>query len=269
MVAPAPVSALLHAVAVVKAGVFTVLKIAIYVFGMDALATAGAAWLPWVASATILIASIVALTRGNLKARLAYSTVSQLSYIVLAAGLASSSALLGGAMHIAMHAVAKITLFFCAGAIAVAAHKTEVRELDGLGRRMPITLGAFGLASLAIIGLPPLGGSWSKWYLIVGALEADGVVFAGVLMLSSLLSVAYLMPIVGRAFFLPASPDPRSAPGTEHEAEDDGVGVREAPLLCVVPLCITALGCVALFFFAEELELLLAPIVGGGGGAAE
>jgi len=264
MVAPAPVSALLHAVAVVKAGVFTVLKIAIYVFGLDSLAVAGGAWLPWVASATILIASVVALTRGNLKARLAYSTVSQLSYIVLAAGLASSSALLGGAMHIAMHAVAKITLFFCAGAIAVAAHKTEVRELDGLGRRMPITFGAFGLASLAIIGLPPLGGAWSKWYLIVGALEADGAVFAVVLMLSSLLSVAYLMPIVGRAFFLPPAPEKGAGQGTE----DGGGGIREAPLLCVIPLCITALGCVVLFFFAEELALLLAPIVGGGGGAA-
>ena len=158
MVAPTPVSALLHAVAVVKAGVFTVLKVAIYIFGIDTLAgTVTSDWLAYAAAATILIASLVAMTKDNLKARLAYSTISQLSYVVLGALLASGIGAVGGAMHIAMHAFGKITLFFCAGAILVASHKTEVSQMRGLGRAMPITFTAFLVASLSIIGLPPTG----------------------------------------------------------------------------------------------------------------
>ena len=173
MVAPAPVSALLHAVAVVKAGVFTILKVVVYIFGIDLLATTGASsWLTWVAAFTILAASTVAIFKDNLKARLAYSTVSQLSYIVLGASLGASLGVVGGGMHIAMHAFGKITLFFCAGAIMVGAHKTEVSEMDGLGRRMPFTFLAFLVGSLSVIGLPPLGGSWSKWYLALGAADA-------------------------------------------------------------------------------------------------
>ncbi|MFT5443063.1 MAG: multicomponent Na+:H+ antiporter subunit D, partial [Myxococcota bacterium] len=140
MVAPTPVSALLHAVAVVKAGVFSMVKILVYIFGIENLRDSGASvWLMYAASATILIASVRALAMENLKARLAYSTISQLSYITLGAALATSSAVLGAGMHIAMHAVGKITLFFCAGAIYVTAHKTEISQLDGLGRRMPFT----------------------------------------------------------------------------------------------------------------------------------
>ncbi|HET9949786.1 MAG TPA: proton-conducting transporter membrane subunit, partial [Longimicrobiales bacterium] len=149
MVAPTPVSALLHAVAVVKAGVFTVLKVAVYVFGLDLLGTLDATdWLAWAAAATILLASLVAFTKDNLKARLAYSTVSQLSYIVLGAMLANQAGIIGGGMHIAMHAFGKITLFFAAGAIAVAAHKTEISEMNGIGRNMPITMGAFLIGTL-------------------------------------------------------------------------------------------------------------------------
>ncbi len=176
MVAPTPVSALLHAVAVVKAGVFTILKVVVYVFGIDLLAATDASrWLTWVAAFTIIAASCVALGKDNLKARLAYSTISQLSYIVLGAALATTAGVMGGGMHIVMHAVGKITLFFCAGAIMVGAHKTEVSELDGLGRRMPFTFGAFLLGSLSVIGLPPMGGSWSKWFLMLGAAEAEPV----------------------------------------------------------------------------------------------
>ena len=194
MVAPTPVSALLHAVAVVKAGVFTVMKIIVYIFGIDLLAETGAStWLMYAAAFTILAASLVALTRDNLKARLAYSTISQLSYIVLGAALATSAGVLGGSMHIAMHAFGKITLFFCAGAIYVAAHKTEISDMDGIGRTMPVTMAAFFIGSLSIIGIPPLGGSWSKWFLALGALEADRVIFVAVLMISSLLNVAYLI----------------------------------------------------------------------------
>jgi multicomponent Na+:H+ antiporter subunit D len=251
MVAPTPVSALLHAVAVVKAGVFTVLKVAVYIFGIDLLATTGASrWLTWVAAFTIIAASCVAISKDNLKARLAYSTISQLSYIVLGAALATTAGALGGGMHILMHAFGKITLFFCAGAIMVGAHKTEVSELDGLGRRMPFTFGAFLLGSLSVIGLPPAGGSWSKWFLLLGAAEADAWPMMVVLMASSLLSIAYLMPIVVRGFFRPAPAD-----------DGHGAGIHEAPLLCVLPPVVTALGGIVLFFVADDVWRLLTGMV--------
>jgi multicomponent Na+:H+ antiporter subunit D len=257
MVAPTPVSALLHAVAVVKAGVFTVMKVVVYVFGIDLLSTTGASgWLTWVAAFTILAASTVAIFKDNLKARLAYSTISQLGYIVLGAALATSAGVVGGSMHIAMHAFGKITLFFCAGAIMVGAHKTEVSEMDGLGRRMPFTFGAFLLGSLSVIGLPPMGGSWSKWFLILGAADARQWVMVAVLMASSLLSIGYLMPVVGRGFFRPAPSDAGENPGHGGEA-----GIHEAPLLCVLPLAFTAVGCVVLFFSADGIYQLLAGIV--------
>lgn len=261
MVAPTPVSALLHAVAVVKAGVFTVLKIVVYVFGIELLTETNASqWLMGVAAFTLLVAAAIAIAQDNLKARLAYSTISHLSYIVLGAALATPSSILGGGMHIAMHAMGKITLFFCAGAIYVGAHKTKVSELNGLGRQMPFTMAAFFLGSLSLIGLPPFGGMWSKWYLALGAAEGENTLFIFVLMASSLLSIAYLMPIVGRAFFLKAPPAPRSvgsAAAHHHE------GIHEGPLLCVIPLCLTALASVALFFFGESVYELLLPIVRG------
>ena len=249
MVAPTPVSALLHAVAVVKAGVFSILKVVVYIFGTDFLRTTNASeWLAWVASATILLASIVAFTKDNLKARLAYSTVSQLSYIVLGAALATKWGIIGGGMHIAMHAFGKITLFFCAGAIMVAAHKTEISTMDGLGRRMPLTLAAFFVGALSVIGLPPLGGSWSKWFLVMGTAETGQLVLMGVLLLSTLLNIGYLLPIPLRAFFSPPPPDPHG-----HEEP----GIHEAPAFCVVPLCLTAAGCIALFFFAGPVYPLI------------
>ena len=255
MVAPTPVSALLHAVAVVKAGVFTVLKIIVYVFGIDLLAATDASrWLCWAAAFTILAASIIALTKDNLKARLAYSTVSQLSYIVLGGALATTAGVMGGGMHIAMHAMGKITLFFCAGAIMVGAHKTEISTMDGLGRRMPFTFGAFFLGSLSVIGLPPMGGSWSKWYLILGTVEAEQLVMMMVLMASSLLSIGYLMPVVGRAFFRPPPED-------DGHGDPTGGGIHEAPFLCVLPPVLTGIGCVVLFFYAEDIYLLLAGMV--------
>jgi multicomponent Na+:H+ antiporter subunit D len=261
MVAPTPVSALLHAVAVVKAGVFTVMKILVYTFGIDLLQQQDAShWLTWVAAATILIASCVAITKDNLKARLAYSTVSQLSYIVLGAALATSAGVIGGSMHIAMHAAGKITLFFCAGAIMVGAHKTEVSEMDGLGRRMPFTFLAFLIGSCSVIGLPPMAGSWSKWYLAMGAAEADHKIMIAVLMVSSLLSIAYLMPVVGRAFFCA----PPAGNGSDHgraDAGDDGDGIKEAPFLCVLPPVLTAIGCLVLFFYADSLYQLLTGMV--------
>ncbi len=250
MVAPTPVSALLHAVAVVMAGVFTMLKVGIYIFGIDFLAETGASeWLMWLAAYTIIAASVVAMTKDNLKARLAYSTISQLSYITLGMALATSMGALGGGMHIAMHAMGKITLFMCAGSIYVATHKTNISQMNGLGRMMPITYLAFLIGALSIIGLPPLGGSWSKWLLIIGSLDAGQQVMVGVLMLSSLLNVAYLLPIVGRGFFWPAE---NTAPAK----------FAESPVLVWLPPAITALGCLVLFFYATDLRDFLMPIVG-------
>ena len=259
MVAPTPVSALLHAVAVVKAGVFTVVKVTVYIFGIDLLSSTGASeWLVWVAAITLTLASLIALSKDNLKARLAYSTVSQLSYVVLGAMLATTMGVMGGALQIAMHAVGKITLFFCAGAIYTATHKTEISQMDGLGRVMPFTYGALLIGLLSIIGLPPLGGSWSKWYLMVGAADAGQLIMIGVLMLSSLLNVAYLLPIVARGFFLPG---PNYASQDEETSGIRRSTIREAPLTCVIPLSITAIGCILLFFFADSLYDLLQPIV--------
>ena len=176
MVAPTPVSALLHAVAVVKAGVFSVVKVIVYIFGVDNLVSAGlggaADWLVAVAGFTILAASVVALNADNLKRRLAYSTVSQLAYVIMAAALLAPLSLIGAVLHIAAHAFGKITLFFAAGAIYTAAHKTEVSQLDGIGRRMPWTMGAFTIGALSMIGLPPAAGFVSKWYMLSGAMAA-------------------------------------------------------------------------------------------------
>ena len=249
MVAPTPVSALLHAVAVVKAGVFTVVKVVVYIFGIDLLTQTGAnEWLIFVASASLLTASFIALSRDNLKARLAYSTVSQLAYVVLGAAIATPTSIVGSGLQIAMHAAGKITLFFCAGAIYTAHHLTEVSQLAGIGRRMPITMLAFLIASLSIIGLPPLGGTWSKWTLTLGALDAGHVIVVGVLMLSSLLSVGYLLPIVARGFF---SPPPGQGVGGR-------IAIEEAPTACLIALCCTALLSFILFFFPGQIATMLA-----------
>lgn len=248
MVAPTPVSALLHAVAVVKAGVFAVLKITVYVFGIDFVAATGASvWLMWAAAATIILASLVAFSKDNLKARLAYSTVSQLSYVVLGAMLANHLGVVGGGMHIAMHAFGKITLFFCAGAIMVAAHKTEVSQLAGLGRTMPVTFAAFFVGALSIVGLPPAGGSWSKWFLGLGSLEAGQAGLVAVLMISSLLSLAYLMEIPLKGFF-------GKPPSPEH------AGVHEAPTPSLAAIVTTAVACLLLFVYPDPLYRLAAMV---------
>ncbi len=202
MVAPTPVSALLHAVAVVKAGVFGFVRVIGFVIGPGLLHEIGASnFLAGLAVVTILIASLLAFRQDNLKLRLAYSTVGHLSYIILGVALLSPSAWIGGLLHIVNHAMMKITLFFCAGAIYVKTHCENVSELNGIGRQMPITMGAFALASLGLAGIPPSVGFISKWYLVQGTLEAGQVVFAATLLLSGLLNAGYLFPIVARAFF--------------------------------------------------------------------
>ena len=240
MVAPTPVSSLLHAVAVVKAGVFTILKVSVYIFGIDLIASLDAAyWLSLLAGFTIVSASIIAMTKDNLKARLAYSTISQLSYIILAAMLGVATGVLAGSLHIAMHAFAKITLFFCAGAILVAAHKTKVSELNGIGRAMPFTMIAFLLAALSIVGLPPLGGSWSKWLLLQATMEAHNMVLLIVLLVSSLLNLFYLVEIPIRGFF---------AKPVDLVYNN---GIKEAPTCSLIAILITTTGCLVLFFLVN------------------
>ena len=249
MVAPTPVSALLHAVAVVKAGVFTMLKIGVYIFGIDFLATTGASvWLMWLAAFSIVAASVIAMTKDNLKARLAYSTISQLSYVTLGMALATSIGIVGGGLHVVMHAMGKITLFMCAGSIYVATRKTEISDMSGLGRAMPITFGAFLIGALSIIGLPPLGGSWSKWLLMMGAVDTGQMIIIAVLLVSSLLNVAYLMPIVGKGFFI------------RDNATAVPVKNLETSPFVWGPPAFTALGCVVLFFFAGYIEAFLMPL---------
>jgi len=250
MVAPTPVSALLHAVAVVKAGVFAVVKVIVYVFGLELLNAAADSthWLLYAAGFTLIVASIIALRQDNLKLRLAYSTVSQLSYVVLAAALFTPLAVVAAALHIAAHAFGKITLFFAAGSIYTAAHKTEISQLNGIGRRMPWTMGAFAVGSLSMIGLPPVAGFVSKWYLLEGAFQSGRLLAVGIIVLSTLLNAAYFAPIVYAAFF--KSEDNRSS---EH---------GEAPWPVVVALVATAVLTVLLFLFPGTALRLAEQIVG-------
>ncbi len=229
MVAPTPVSALLHAVAVVKVGVFSTVRVMLYVFGTETMARydLGIPTALFV-SFTIVVGSIVALSKDNLKARLAYSTVSQLSYIILGVALLTPAGIQGGLIHIANHAFSKITLFFCAGAIYVATHKKNISEMNGLGRVMPFTFGAFALASLSMIGAPPVAGFVTKWYLLNGAWDAHSMTIIVVLLASTLLNAAYFAPIVYQGFFgKPSQSD------LEHK-------YTEAHPSMVVPLAVTA-----------------------------
>jgi multicomponent Na+:H+ antiporter subunit D len=259
MVAPTPVSALLHAVAVVKAGVFSVVKVIVYVFGADSLAAAGSAgWLVPVAGFTIIAASVVALFADNLKRRLAYSTVGQLAYVVMAAAILVPVSLAGAALHIAAHAFGKITLFFAAGAIYTAAHKTEVSQLDGIGRRMPWTMGAFAIGALSMIGLPPAVGFVSKWYMLSGAMQAGEWLAVAVIAASTLLTAGYFLPIVYRAFFCPP-------PDADHASHGEApLPHGEAPLPMVLALCATAAGTVLLFFLPEVPLALARGMIEGG-----
>lgn len=250
MVAPTPVSALLHAVAVVKTGVFLIVKVVVYIFGFDVIAQTGAAdVLLVVAAVTILLASFIAMTKDNLKERLAYSTIGQLSYIVLAALIANKVAIEGAALHIVTHAFGKITLFFCAGAIMVALHKKAISEFDGIGKKMPYTMTAFFIAALSIIGLPPLAGVWSKLVIAEGAIDAGYIWIVAVLMLSSLLNIAYLLPIPLRAFFKKAK--------QESVNVSTNVGMQEAPFACLLAIGVTTLGCIILFFNPNTIQQLL------------
>ena len=236
MVAPTPVSALLHAVAVVKAGVFLIVKVVVFVFGVETLRQSGAgAWLTYVAGFTVVVASLIALRQDHLKRRLAYSTISQLSYVVLGVSLLNPLAVVGAILHIAAHAVSKITLFFAAGSLHTAAHIDHVSEMDGIGYRMPWTMGAFAVGALSMIGMPLTAGFLGKWFMLVGAAGNAQWFAVAVIILSTLLNAGYFLPVVYRAFRRP-----------------DGKGtatIKEAPWPMVVALVVTALLTVLLFLF--------------------
>lgn len=252
MVAPTPVSALLHAVAVVKAGVFAITKIIIYVFGIEFLFEASSAqWLLYAAAFTIIAASVVALRQTNIKRLLAYSTIAQLSYVVMAAAIFKPLAELGASLHIVAHAFGKITLFFAAGAIYVASKKTEIAQLRGIGRRMPWTMAAFTIGALSMIGMPPTAGFVSKWYILAGAFEANNFVAMFTIIGSTVLNAAYFLPILYMVWF-----EQEKEGGKEH---------GEAPLLAVIALCITALLTLGFFLFNAPVIELESQIVRGFG----
>jgi multicomponent Na+:H+ antiporter subunit D len=249
MVAPTPVSALLHAVAVVKAGVFSVVKVVLYVFGVDMLRlSAGADWLLGLAGLTIIVASIIALRQDNLKRRLAYSTVSQLSYVILAVFILAPLSTVAAALHIAAHAFGKITLFFSAGSIYTASHKSEVSQLNGIGYRMPWTMAAFSIGAISMIGLPPTAGFLSKWYMLLGAYQEQHLLAILIIIASTLLNAAYFIPIIYAAWF--KQPD-----------ADNGHG--EAPWPIVLALMFTALLTLLLFFFPGVPLQLAMSLTGG------
>jgi len=248
MVAPTPVSALLHAVAVVKAGVFTMLKVTTYLFGPETVqALTASKWLAALAAFSIVMASVIAMTKNNFKARLAFSTVSQLSYVTLGAMIALPAALMGAALQIVMHAWAKITLFMVAGAFYTATGKSLVTDTRGYGRYMPWLFGAFLLGALSITGLPPFGGAWPKLFLSLGAADSGQVWIIYALIASSILNVGYLLVIPARAFF--------SKPAVQPSREFKG-----APLLTVLPPVITGVGAMLLFFLAGPIYDYLAPV---------
>ncbi|MFT5573861.1 MAG: multicomponent Na+:H+ antiporter subunit D [Cryomorphaceae bacterium] len=235
MVAPTPVSALLHAVAVVKAGVFTITKVIVYIFGIDFLfAEPSSSWLLYAAAFTVITASVVALRQQNLKRLLAYSTIAQLSYVVMASAILKPLAEIGAAIHIVAHAFGKITLFFAAGAIYTASKKTELWQLRGIGRSMPWTMAAFTIGALSMIGVPPTGGFVSKWYILAGAFQADNYVAIATIIASTALNAAYFLPIIYMVWFAPA--DTSSKPH------------GEAPFPAVLALTITAILTLGFFF---------------------
>jgi multicomponent Na+:H+ antiporter subunit D len=251
MVAPTPVSALLHAVAVVKVGVFCTTRVMLYTFGTDTMHALNLG-IPtaYFVGFTVLAASIIALSKDNLKSRLAYSTVSQLSYIILGVALLTDPGIQGGLIHIVNHAFSKITLFFCAGAIYVASHKKFISEMDGLGKTMPFTFGAFAIASLSMIGAPPVAGFVSKWSLLIGSVEAHQLGILLILIASTLLNAAYFAPITYRAFF------------GRRPAGEPFTGIKEAPLAMLIPILIACTISVLIGIFPDFMLQFVKAVTG-------
>jgi multicomponent Na+:H+ antiporter subunit D len=253
MVAPTPVSSLLHAVAVVKVGVFSIVRVITGIFGYDLINNASLnQWICAIAAFTVITASLIALYQDNLKRLLAFSTIGQLAYIIMGVGLGSELGFQGGVLHIVMHAFGKITLFFCAGAIYVATKKKYISQLNGIGKQMPFTMGAFFIGALSVIGLPPTGGFISKWMMVEGAIDAQMTIIMVVYLISSFLNACYFFPIIFRAFFK-----------TTEQDDNTIVGIKEAPYNCVIPPIITATASVLLFFYYRFFVNLIQQVMGG------
>jgi formate hydrogenlyase subunit 3/multisubunit Na+/H+ antiporter MnhD subunit len=259
MAAPTPVSALLHAVAVVKAGVFGVVRTVCYIYGIDLMSELGLGIiLASIASFTMIVASLFAIAQDNLKRRLAYSTISQLSYILFGVALLNPMGVEGAMLHIPFHGFMKITLFMCAGAIMVASGKRNISDMGGIGRTMPVTMTAFTIGALGMCGIPPVCGFISKWYLGLGTLDAHALGLLAVLMISSLLDIVYFFPIIYTAFF--------DTPEGRDKLENPRI--KEAPIFMLVPLALTAIFSIVFCLFPNTfhiLELAQTAVAGLGG----
>jgi multicomponent Na+:H+ antiporter subunit D len=251
MVAPTPVSALLHAVAVVKVGVFCTTRVMLYVFGVDTMHALNLG-IPtaYFVGFTVIMASVLALSKNNLKERLAYSTISQLSYIIMGVALLTPAGIDGGLIHIVNHAFSKITLFFCAGAVYIAAHKKDISDMGGLGKTMPFTFGAFAVASLSMIGAPPVAGFVTKWSLLVGSIQAHQIGILLILIASTMLNVGYFAPVTIKAFF-----------GKRPEGETYQ-GIKEAPLSMLIPILIACTISVLLGIFPDFMMQFVKVVTG-------
>jgi multicomponent Na+:H+ antiporter subunit D len=265
MAAPTPVSALLHAVAVVKAGVFVVVRIVCYIYGVDLMGALGlGVILASVAAFTMIVASLFAIAQDNLKRRLAYSTISQLSYIIFGVALLGPMGVTGAMIHIPYHGFMKITLFMCAGSILVATGKKNISEMAGIGRTMPVTMLAFAVGALGMSGIPPVAGFVSKWFLCLGTLESGELVFLAVILTSSLLDIVYFFPIIYTAFFV--KPKEWTDGGTPIEEPK----IKEASPFMVVPLALTAIISIIFclrpntFYILDLAKIAVAGLVGGG-----
>jgi len=259
MVAPVPVSSLLHAVAVVNAGAFLIFRVILDIFGLEliqqlnlGIATAV------VASITIMLASFYALRLDNLKALLAYSTIGQLSYMILGASLPNQTGETGGLIHIVNHSFSKITLFFAVGSILLASHKTKISELSGIGRFLPWTLGAFTVGSLSIIGIPPTAGFVTKYYLAIGSIQSGWLAVFFVLLVSTLLSAVYYLRVIRTVFFGSPRENSNIASGEDIEQQHDVIySPGEVSYFIVAPLVLTAAITLVLGLFPNWVLVLV------------
>jgi formate hydrogenlyase subunit 3/multisubunit Na+/H+ antiporter MnhD subunit len=244
MVAPTPVSALLHAVAVVKAGVFGIIRTVFYLYGTDLMHELGLGLtLACIASFTIIVANLYAIGQDNLKRLLAYSTINQLSFIILGAAILSPKAAIGAMIHITYHGFMKITLFLCAGAIMVVTGIKQISHMAGIGRVMPITMMAFTVTAFGMSSIPPVAGFISKWYFCLGTIQADKVAFLLVAITASILDLVYFFPIVRTAFFDRL---------TEAKGKETG---RPLYLFMVIPLAITGIFSIIFCLFPNTFHI--------------
>jgi multicomponent Na+:H+ antiporter subunit D len=276
MIAPTPVSALLHAVAVVKAGVFGIMRIVCYIYGIDVMQSLGLGLaLACVAAFTILVANLYAIGQNNLKRMLAYSTINQLSFIILGVALLSPMAVTGAMIHIPFHGFMKITLFLCAGAITAITGKRDISDMKGIGRILPVTMLAFIIGAFGMAGAPPLAGFISKWHISLGAIQSGQMVFLLVILIGSLLDVIYFFPVIRTAFFgkIPENQVIKGDLEEKVELYSEQPRSIEARrplyLFMVVPLSITAIFSILLclfprMFYIYDLALAAVENIFGG-----